>query len=360
MTVHTFRAASLQAALQLVRESLGPDAAIVCTRQQKPSRLGLFSKPLIEVEATLEQRNRLQATSAVSTSLRPLASQPAISEAPTPPLTQSASLTSPELVPAIQAELLECGLDQRWASQLITQALAALTPAQVVEASQLRRQIGRQVAGMIACAQPDLAGPRHSKVMAFIGPTGVGKTTCLAKIATAYRWQFNSSIGLLAVDTQRLGAVDQLLQYAEMLSAPLEVVSSTAELVPALERLQACSLVMMDTAGRNPRDPQQLKELRSVLQLAQPTATLLVLSATSSVAHLEQSLRAFTPLGATQLVLSKLDEAPGLASWLPTLAECRLSLSYLSHGQHVPQDIVPAETSGVIAAMFGATYGPAN
>jgi flagellar biosynthesis protein FlhF len=161
-------------------------------------------------------------------------------------------------------------------------------------------------------------------------------------------------VGLMGLDSVRLGAVDQLLHYADWLSAPLEVVSSAEEVGSALLRLRSCDVVLMDTAGRAPRDHRQLTELREILEHAQPDATHLVVSASSAVGHVEQTLRAFAEIKPTHLMITKLDESVDFGLWFSLLQTCPLPLSYLTFGQQVPQDIVAATSSRVNDWLVGS------
>lgn len=381
MQVHTFRADSLQAALQLVRQSLGPDASIVHTREKRHSRLGLFSKTVIEVEATVDVA--VKSPLDISTS-KQSKSQAEIKQAkdsnPNVPVRSPDAMASPEVSAVtfptpnsaksnpspgmleVQADLLSSGVTERLAGMLLMEAENALDSAQRDDVWAIRGRIGQLVAaklnvsGSIDLKRANRPGPM---VVALVGPTGVGKTTTLAKIAAGFRFDLGCRVGLVALDTFRLGAVDQLLQYAELISAPLEVVSSPEQVGQALVRLSECDLVLLDTAGRAPRDQEQIAEMRKFLEFARPQATHLVVSATSSIAHVEESLRQFSQLNPSNLLITKLDEAVGFGSWVQLLHACPLPISYLTTGQHVPQDIVVASSRRITSLLLGTTH-PVN
>jgi flagellar biosynthesis protein FlhF len=180
-------------------------------------------------------------------------------------------------------------------------------------------------------------------VVALVGPTGVGKTTTIAKLAANFRLRENRRVGLITVDTYRIAAVEQLRTYADIIDLPMEVVSTPREMREAVERMRSLDLVLMDTAGRSPRDEVKIRELRSLLAEAAPAEVHLVLSAASSARSLAAAAERFAPVGVTALLITKLDEATGLGNLLALARNCRLPFSYLTDGQNVPDDISIAE-----------------
>jgi flagellar biosynthesis protein FlhF len=195
--------------------------------------------------------------------------------------------------------------------------------------------------------------PDCPQVVAFVGPTGVGKTTALAKLASDFSSRRGCQVGLVSLDTLRLGAVDQLLYFAEQISAPLEVVSSGKGLGAALQRLRDCQLILVDTAGGAPSDRRHKQNLTACLRVARPDATYLVASASNSSLHLANSLKNFAEVGLTHLLLSKLDEAAGLAVWLPTLFAAQLPLSYLTLGRSLSQGVFQANQGRLVKLLLG-------
>ena len=179
--------------------------------------------------------------------------------------------------------------------------------------------------------------------MALVGPTGVGKTTTIAKLAANYRLKEKRSVGLITVDTYRIAAVEQLRTYADIIDLPMQVVSTPREMREAVRRLEGLDLVLMDTAGRSPRDEIRIQELRSLLTEAAADEVHLVLSSVTAARTLEQTARQFSAVGTTRLTITKLDEATGLGNLLPLLRTSGLPLSYMTNGQNVPDDIETAD-----------------
>jgi flagellar biosynthesis protein FlhF len=197
-------------------------------------------------------------------------------------------------------------------------------------------------------------GPRR---IAFIGPTGVGKTTTLAKVAAQLKLHRGLSVGIVAADTYRIAAVDQLRTYAEILGLPMEVASSPREAAEACARLGDCDAILIDTAGRSQNDCMKLSELRAFLAAAEPDETHLVLSATVGARTLAREAEAFGALGVDRLALTKLDEAAAFGTLVSLVASFGKPLSFLTHGQEVPDHIEEARGGRLAALLVAAGDG---
>ena len=177
------------------------------------------------------------------------------------------------------------------------------------------------------------------QIVALIGPTGVGKTTTIAKLAANLKLRENQKVGLITIDTYRIAAIDQLRKYAEIINAPLAVVSSPAEIKDAIARMGDHDYVLIDTAGRSPKDAPKLKELKAFLDAASPDEVHLVLSTTCGTQSTKLALQRFSGVRADKLIFTKLDEAAEVGLVLNVCGCTKLPLSYVTHGQDVPNDI---------------------
>jgi flagellar biosynthesis protein FlhF len=190
-------------------------------------------------------------------------------------------------------------------------------------------------------------------VAALVGPTGVGKTTTIAKLAANFRLREERRVGLITVDMYRIAAVEQLRTYADIIDLPMEVVSTPREMRAAGDRLSGLELVLVDTAGRSPRDDVRLQELKSMLAEAQADEVHLVLSGAASARNSISIARRFADVGVTALLVTKLDEASGYGNLLSVARSSGLPLSYVTHGQDVPDDIAPADGSKLTRMILG-------
>lgn len=180
------------------------------------------------------------------------------------------------------------------------------------------------------------------RVVALVGPTGVGKTTTVAKLAAQYALFAKRAVGLLTVDTYRIAAVDQLKTYAEIINLPVEVAFSPEEAREALARLGDREIVLMDTAGRSQKNDLQMAEVKAYLEAVQPDEVHLVLSTTTKQRDLEDCLNQFRETGYRQLIFTKLDETDSYGAIFNCSRRARCPITYLTFGQNVPDDIEEA------------------
>ncbi|MFN8651598.1 MAG: hypothetical protein U0133_06830 [Gemmatimonadales bacterium] len=182
-------------------------------------------------------------------------------------------------------------------------------------------------------------GPR---VIAFVGPTGVGKTTTIAKLGTHPDFLRPGRIGFLCLDTYRVGAVEQIKCYGDIAGIPVEVIYESADLPNAMRRLSDRDLILVDTPGRSPRLQGDTQQVRQWLMQIAPHETHLVLPAGLQAEHARRAIAAYRAQGATHLIATKLDEAPDDWSLFDAAAEARMPMRWLSDGQDVPRDLKAA------------------
>jgi flagellar biosynthesis protein FlhF len=176
-------------------------------------------------------------------------------------------------------------------------------------------------------------------IVALIGPTGVGKTTTIAKLAANLKLKEKHRVGLITLDTYRIAAVDQLKRYADIIGAPLRVVNGADDLREAMAAMSDCDFLLIDTAGRSPNDTLKLNELKSLLDVAEPDEVHLVLSSTASPECLQLAINRFADVRVDKVIFTKLDEAAHVGSVLNVLRRVNKCLSYITTGQDVPDDI---------------------
>jgi len=180
------------------------------------------------------------------------------------------------------------------------------------------------------------------RIWSFIGPTGVGKTTTMAKLAAQIGLHQGKSIALITVDKYRIGAIDQMRSYAQIMGLPLEIAADADELDTAISKHTDKQVLLIDTAGRSPAKPDDLAELAGVFQVKWPVQHQLVLSATTRYQDLVAAATAFQALTYESYIFTKLDETCDGAAMVNFLLSRPRPLSYFATGQKVPEDIEPA------------------
>ncbi len=188
------------------------------------------------------------------------------------------------------------------------------------------------------------------RIIALVGPTGVGKTTTTAKLAAMYALNRGSKVALVTMDIFRVGAVEQLKTYTKIMGIPLEVASTPKELERAVERHADCDLILVDTAGRSHKDTEKLDEMKVFLEGIQ-SDIYLCLSATTKDRELEEILKRFSVFEVSKVVFTKLDECESFGCIVNLLLKANLQIAYFTTGQRVPEDIEVA-TSDKLAELI--------
>jgi flagellar biosynthesis protein FlhF len=266
------------------------------------------------------------------------------------------SQSTPDLPAAlfhVFTDLIEADVSEETARELIERVRLEMQSGELNDLSAVKDRLARLIEAEMYEHGPIRTWRGQRRVVALVGPTGVGKTTTVAKLAANYRLREKLRVGLITVDTYRIAAVEQLRTYADIIDLPMEVVSTPREMREAVARMHDMDLVLMDTAGRSPRDEVKIQELKSLLAEAQADEVHLVLSCVGSAGNLATTAEKFSAVGTTALIMTKLDEATGLGNVLPLLRRSRLPLSYLTNGQNVPDDIAVADKRRMARSILG-------
>lgn len=232
------------------------------------------------------------------------------------------------------------------ADELTSSVRDELSPGELADPGAVRDSMLRTLARRIAVVgdgkPPVRAESGRPAVVALVGPTGVGKTTTVAKLAATYKLRHGRKVGLVTADTYRIAAVEQLRTYADIVGLPLKVALSPRDMTAAIDALSGCDVVLVDTAGRSQHDTTRLDELREFLDAAKPDTSHLVLSLAAAESVIRAASERFGALGPGRLILTKLDEAVDFGVVANVAALVKLPLSYVTTGQEVPDHIEPA------------------
>ncbi|WP_126426405.1 flagellar biosynthesis protein FlhF [Brevibacillus marinus] len=195
--------------------------------------------------------------------------------------------------------------------------------------------------------------PRSVRLAYFFGPTGVGKTTTIAKLAAECILKEKRKVGFITSDTYRIAAVEQLKTYANILNAPLEVVFSAKEIEQAMERLSDCELILIDTAGRNYRNDEYVQAMKELLRTGEASEYYLVLSLTSRYADMQAIVDRFRDVPYAKVIFTKSDETESFGTIVNVVHNYDLSLSFITTGQNVPDDYTLATPERIADLILG-------
>jgi len=262
-----------------------------------------------------------------------------------------------------QKQLVSQDIDHACAEKLLKQLCMSLTGQQLADRAMLRAELHKRVAARIRTDKAEPARPRRAgraQVISLIGPTGVGKTTTIAKLAANYKLREGKTVGLITIDTYRIAAVDQLRTYADIIEVPLRAVLTAGELHQAVESMRDLDVVLIDTAGRSQNNRLRLSQLKSFIASAEPDEVHLVVSATANRACTATVLERFVPLGANRIIVTKLDEAGSFGVFLNVSEAGGGPISYVTTGQDVPEDIARADADTLAECILDGRFGEAG
>lgn len=392
MQVKRYMAASYAEALILAKNELGTDAVIVESRKVKVGGFfGLFGREMTELTVAVDQPPEVRraprpapaaqpqaAPAAVqappaAVQAPPAAVQPAPAPAANPPEAQPSlatieremaglkqalhrlaeSRTDPSAIRELKGyglevyeRLLDAGVDEA----------AALSIARKVgtERSDGECILAQELALIMGPGAPIQAAPGQRRVVALVGPTGVGKTTTLAKLAAHFALDRHLKVGLITSDTFRIAAVEQLRTYADILGLPVYTVERAEEVTRALEATAGADLVLIDTGGRSHKDEERMAELRELLAIARPDEIHLVVSLNMNPRDIDRMLEHYLPIGVNRFIFTKVDETSAPGVMLNIRLKWDRPVGYLTNGQSVPDDLVPSDAANYIRLIMGA------
>lgn len=368
--IRKYQAKTITEALAMVRADLGRDAFIVQTRKVHKKVLGVWGREMVEVWAS--DNPDLE-------SVRRPAPEPA-------PTVASTSVPSPsrleqleneiQTLKAMIAQLARQGVavvpeqaqvgstDNRWLSQLkqaeveeaVAQEVLASAAQNILSEADLLRLVAERlpIAGSIALQEG------RPKIVMMVGPTGVGKTTTIAKLAAQYALLQKRRVGLITIDTYRIAAVEQLRTYSQIIDVPIRVVYSSNEMPSAVKELAQMDLIFVDTAGRSQRNSMQIGELKACCERVRDCEVHLVLSATTKTSDLYDIVERFSAMPLHRIIWTKLDESTTFGNILNIAAKHPIPLSYVTTGQRVPEDVEVAEANKLASLVVGgaAAFAP--
>lgn len=247
----------------------------------------------------------------------------------------------------LYTRLVKTGMSEKLARQLIERAAGTTATG----GEEFTRRVFVEMLAMIESYDPfHLTEGQH--VAAFIGPTGVGKTTTIAKLAADLSLKQKRRVGLISIDSYRIGALEQLKTYAAIMGVPCLPAFNREDLQTALRQMKGREVILIDTAGLSHLDNERMEELGEFFGGRKSIATHLVLSAATGLQNMRDAAESFSVLSPRSYVFTKMDETRRRGGIMDQIAEFPLPVSYVTDGQRVPEDIRSAGRKGLLKLIF--------
>ncbi len=368
MRVKRYISPSIHEAMEKIRQELGKDAVILNTKRIKTGGfLGLFKRIEVEILAAIDDdKVRDAQTKRERPPVKDDKAEPEVVERnflnkpneTLPPLQDHHVLKEVKEMREMMVHLVRQHKEDQLYLPIFSQIVTRLREQEVEEQviSYLINQVleNRDVSTLTEQEAYTLVADQITKLLQnrftaainpttrlfhIVGPTGVGKTTTIAKLAANFMLKQNKRVGLITTDTYRIAAIDQLRTYANILNAHLEVVYKAEELHQAVSQLVDNDLIIMDTAGRNYRNKVYIDELSSLLNSTIPSETYLVLSLTAKYSDNLAILKQFDQLKIDKVIYTKMDETLTYGTILNIAYQHPIQLSFITNGQTVPDDL---------------------
>jgi flagellar biosynthesis protein FlhF len=381
MKVQKFIASNMIEAMKKIRQELGEDAVILNSKQVLVGRMfGLIKKKQIEVIAAVEPQPKMKDVKVKEKRKHPLVEEKPIlrNQSPSPldvPVAERGLNTQIEELKEMVQKLSEHSYTdqyqhypmpvQTFLEHLRTQGVNSITIGDIGEKLLTDWRSGRGEKSENEVYQcgfqylyDALSGVEYGgsqfqkKFINLVGPTGVGKTTTLAKMAAQAVLEQRKKIAFITTDTYRIAAIEQLKTYSSILNVPVEVVYKREDFQKAIEKFADYDLVFIDTAGRNYRELQYIEELKKIIDFKQDIETFLTLSLTMKEGDLADIIQSFSDIKIDQFIFTKLDETATYGSMVNLIIRHKIGAAYLTDGQDVPDDIQIASTEMIVKRIL--------
>ena len=261
---------------------------------------------------------------------------------------ESAGRLSPVLAKAYRV-LTDKGVEAQLAMDIL-QAINVPSSIQYVALKPL--VVAEMVRRLPQSSPPPTRDETTPTIIALVGPTGVGKTTTIAKLATKYRLQQGRNVTLITADTYRVAAVEQLQQYANLVDTRLEIAGTALQMKESIATCTGSDIVLIDTAGRSAQDHDRIEETAKIIASANPSEIHLVLSAASSITATKRAAERFAVTRYNRVIATKVDEAVTMGEIYSTLCSMRVSMSWVTNGQDVASHLDLANPAKLASSFF--------
>lgn len=381
MTAKIFKAKSIQEAIGMIKTEMGADAMILSTRRLPRGVRNPYGTDMFEVTAAppgaggqagesrgvdkpqdgigkwlIRGEDATEATAATQSAMEGLRSELVTIKDMLFLFNQTGLMPDflqvhPECL-NLYARLVRAGISEKLVAQLMKRA-GGFSGGEKLSTEQIAKNIIREIFSVVRVLDPfsDNSGPRQ--VAAFIGPTGVGKTTTIAKLSAELSLKRKKRVGIISIDSYRIGAVEQLRTYADIMGLPCLPAFSAEDFQHALARMENRDIILVDTAGQSHLDMDRMRELARLMAGQTTISNHLVLSATIKREDMQEAAKNFSTLAPRSYVFTKVDETRTRGGLIDQVMELSLPVSYITNGQRVPEDIMGATQKRILQLVIG-------
>ena len=356
---YKYCAATIEEATALIRNSLGPDAMIISTDRLKgrdgkeffeicavpgttpvkTSPSGATSEPEMETQSLGDIKSEL-------VSIKQMMSLMPVTHIP------MAHLAKYPMAMHLFTKMMAQGIDEVWIKDIFSRA-GIFDDAVSLSSEDIKKKVLTSLMHIMDVKDPFLPGDAKQIVAAFVGTTGVGKTTTIAKLAANLMVQQRKKVGLISIDTYRIGAMEQLKSYADILGIPCFQAFTRRDLLLALGRMRSKEVVLIDTAGRSQYDMPRLEGLKTMIGDHAAIDTHLLLSVGMPSSEMKAAAESFMPLNFKTCIFTKLDESRMMGNIVNQTATYKIPISFVTAGQNVPEDIDRADRKKLVYMLLG-------
>jgi flagellar biosynthesis protein FlhF len=385
MIIKRYIVSSMNEAMTRIRYELGKDAVIISQRKiRKPGIKGFFSKKIIEVTAAVENVKKNEDPVADSIeAIKKVVEREGLNlenknaAVVKKAVTEKAEIIKDEKIEEPDTKNTELMKEMQEMKTLISEMMNK-TPEKTtrktklqlkLEANELNDKVIKKILTKVKTIEGNLEDTEKARQaiekmipvskaktdgnIVLVGPTGVGKTTTIAKLAGKLSLVDKKKVGLITIDTYRIGAVEQLKTYADIMNIPFRVVFTLKEMESSIQAMKECDVILIDTTGRSSKNTMQISELRAFVERVNTDNIHLVLSCTTKNSDVTSIIEGYKILGYKNIIITKLDETSTYGSILNILDAAKKPLSFITTGQNVPDDIRSISASEVSSLILG-------
>lgn len=356
MIVKKYTGSTAYEAMNRLKRELGSDAIVLNTRTvRQKGFLGLFKKPIVEITAACESKSLLLSKSHDDDRINKVNSELITLKSMIEEISSTIGNKESEVSPKLKryhGQLIKNGVDYSIATSILKK-LDEQINFDNKDDETISNIVKYTISEYIGQVKPINIENQRQKVIFFIGPTGVGKTTTLAKIAAKLTMERKYKIGLITSDTYRIGAVDQLKTYSDILKLPLEIIYNSNDFEKTLVNFKEKDFIFVDTVGKNHRKVTKEDELYKMINSTKNKEIYLVLSGTTNLSVLRSIVEHYDFIKNYKIIFTKIDEAKELGNILNVKYLTKNPISYITTGQNVPDDIEILNKDKVVSCLIG-------